>query len=292
MKTASTPALDEAALREFLELSMERDFPAGGILCWENSPGDCVFLILEGQVEVVKDAGGRERRMATRGAGELVGEMAALDLMPRSATVRAMEPVRARLMQQDDFWIFLDRCPQCAVRLLRQLSVRLRTMQEELLQDWLRELDQVEKARNQVGRLHQLNESLSHMARTDQLTGCYNRRYLKELLARLSESEQPFCLLIMDIDHFKHYNDSHGHVMGDQLLKGFADLVTSKLRGDDLLARYGGEEFVVVLPSIPYATAVDVAERIRAAVAEADFPHAAEQPLGSLSVSGGLARFP
>ena len=105
------------------------------------------------------------------------------------------------------------------------------------------------------------------LATTDPLTGVYNRRTFKELaeplLSRARRARTAVSLLLLDIDHFKSVNDTHGHLAGDEVLARFSALVRSCLRKEDLLARYGGEEFVVLLPGTAQADAAGLAERIR-----------------------------
>ncbi len=105
------------------------------------------------------------------------------------------------------------------------------------------------------------------LATTDSLTGVYNRRTFKELaepqLSRSRRSQMAVSLLMLDLDHFKRINDTHGHLAGDDVLKAFAVLVKNCLRKEDLLARYGGEEFVVLLPGSSQIAAAALAERIR-----------------------------
>ena len=104
------------------------------------------------------------------------------------------------------------------------------------------------------------------MAIIDGLTGLYNRRHLDEVLTREIERakryRQPLALLMMDIDDFKKYNDTHGHLAGDKLLKDLAKLLLNAVRATDMIFRYGGEEFVVVLPRTFKQEAVEVAKRI------------------------------
>ncbi len=121
----------------------------------------------------------------------------------------------------------------------------------------------------------QLNEALQlvrHEAETDALTGQPNRRALDALLAQQAElarvAGRPFALLLLDVDHFKLINDTHGHGVGDDVLRAFAERVRLHLRHGDVCARYGGEEFVVVLPGTTLVAALEVAERLRHGVAE------------------------
>jgi diguanylate cyclase (GGDEF)-like protein/PAS domain S-box-containing protein len=107
------------------------------------------------------------------------------------------------------------------------------------------------------------------MARSDALTGLPNRRALDDQLpremARSLRAESSLCLAIVDIDRFKDYNDTHGHLAGDAVLRDCATAWDSELRGGDTIIRFGGEEFLVILPACPTATAVEIVERLRAA---------------------------
>lgn len=105
------------------------------------------------------------------------------------------------------------------------------------------------------------------MARHDALTGLPNRRFLHELLpremARARRGESPLCLAIIDIDHFKSYNDTHGHLAGDEVLRACAREWDGVLRGGDTLVRFGGEEFLVMLPDTEPEQAAEIVERLR-----------------------------
>ena len=139
---------------------------------------------------------------------------------------------------------------------------------------------------------HNVQLSLE-MAITDQLTGLHNRRYMSRHLDTLIESAKksgkPIAFLILDIDYFKAVNDTHGHDMGDEVLREFANRISANVRGIDLACRYGGEEFVVVMPDTDMDLAWSVAERLRASVETAPFhisrvPHAL-----NITISIGIA---
>lgn len=129
------------------------------------------------------------------------------------------------------------------------------------------------RAKTQIRRkryqdmLRQNVEDSITLAMTDPLTGLYNRRYfdhhLDTALARQKTASKPFSLIMLDIDHFKQINDTHGHPAGDRILVEFARRLERDIRGFDLAARYGGEEFVVMLPDADAALAEKVAERLR-----------------------------
>ncbi|WP_051275988.1 diguanylate cyclase [Desulfovirgula thermocuniculi] len=145
-------------------------------------------------------------------------------------------------------------------------------------------------------RRKQLMDALLYQASRDSLTGLYNRRQLlldlEREIARARRYGHPLSLIVLDVDHFKQYNDLNGHLAGDGLLTQLAQLITSGLRSTDLAYRYGGEEFVVLLPETDAAGAVQVAEKLRRKVEEYPFPHEQKQPGGNLTVSLGVAAFP
>jgi diguanylate cyclase (GGDEF)-like protein len=130
-------------------------------------------------------------------------------------------------------------------------------------------------------------------ARIDGLTQIANRRrfdeYLLQEWGRHIRMQQPLSLLLCDVDHFKLYNDGQGHQAGDECLKSVAKALSGCYRAGDLVARYGGEEFAMVLPQTNRAGAVQVAERVRAAVAAAVLPHTASPVCDRVTVSIGVA---
>ncbi|BDU72733.1 diguanylate cyclase [Mesoterricola silvestris] len=130
----------------------------------------------------------------------------------------------------------------------------------------------------------------------DGLTGVFNRRFLDEVLPKTLDQCQrndlPFSLLMMDIDHFKAFNDEFGHEGGDQVLRLFAQCLQAKVRGGDVVARYGGEEFAVLLPHAGEAFALTLAERLRRAVQELPLPEEVFPPGRHITMSIGLASFP
>ncbi|OIN87682.1 MAG: PleD family two-component system response regulator [Alphaproteobacteria bacterium CG1_02_46_17] len=128
------------------------------------------------------------------------------------------------------------------------------------------------------------------MALTDALTGLYNRRYfevhMQKTLQSTRENRKPLGFLYMDIDHFKIINDTHGHQVGDEILRGFADRIKDGVRSFDLVARLGGEEFVAILPDTTEEVAYAVAERLRKLIADTPFPCSASE--GHLSITSSF----
>ena len=133
-------------------------------------------------------------------------------------------------------------------------------------------------------------------ARIDPLTKLYNRRYFQERLLEeanlCTTNNSSLSIFLLDIDHFKSYNDQNGHQAGDQLLRSISELLKSKTRGSHIVARYGGEEFIILLTNTDKNQAWTFADHIRAAISSENFPHKEKQPLGCLSISGGVASFP
>jgi diguanylate cyclase (GGDEF)-like protein len=142
----------------------------------------------------------------------------------------------------------------------------------------------------------------------DGLTQTFNKRYMEQTLddmiyrtacATYDRRSQgatgvapALSIVLFDIDHFKHYNDTNGHLAGDKLLLELARCVQRSVRSGDILGRFGGEEFLLILPGAGGAQATATAEKIRTAIAAHPFPAAERQPLGMMSVSGGVAEYP
>ena len=143
-------------------------------------------------------------------------------------------------------------------------------------------------------RLKELTDALRDAALTDALTGVANRRRFDEDLAaesvRARRSAQPLSLLMIDVDFFKRYNDSYGHLVGDSCLRQVAEALSSTLhRPADRLARFGGEEFVALLPDTELAGASHVAERMIETIAALQIPHCSSPIGGIVTVSAGAA---
>jgi diguanylate cyclase (GGDEF)-like protein len=253
-------------------LGHEVRLEAGAVLWREGDPGDHVILLVEGRLEVSHETpDGDEITIRHLYPGAVAGEMAALDGQARSATVRAHGAARVLMIPAGSFRDFLRSRPD----LLEQLF-------------WL----QVERVRSLTWRVSRTH----HKAITDPLTGLYNYGFFRERLAieleRAEHTGDPVSLAMFDIDHFKHYNDTNGHLAGDKLLQDLAHLVPQSIRKDDIFGRYGGEAFLLILPNTNLRQGLATANKIRAMVAAHPFAFAEGQPLGSLSVSGGVAEYP
>ena len=148
------------------------------------------------------------------------------------------------------------------------------------------------RRRRYADRLRDNVQNSIEMAITDALTGLHNRRYMESRLVTLVEHAsvrgKPLALMILDIDHFKVINDTHGHGVGDDVLREFARRVRESIRGIDLACRYGGEEFVIVMPDTDLHVAGMVAERLRHSIASEPFAANKGAKLIEVTISIGL----
>ncbi len=140
----------------------------------------------------------------------------------------------------------------------------------ELQRSHARLQDSMAETQRAKAEVEQKNQELQRLASRDPLTGCFNRRAFFEAASehfeQARQSHQPLCCVMSDIDHFKSFNDSYGHAVGDQVIQVVARALGAGIRPDDLLCRYGGEEFCLLLPGLGPAEALAVAERLRAAI--------------------------
>jgi diguanylate cyclase (GGDEF)-like protein len=145
-------------------------------------------------------------------------------------------------------------------------------------------------------------------AERDGLTRIFNKKHIDQALNELvyraacatydqrsagqAQPVQALSVFLFDIDNFKNYNDTNGHLAGDKLLQELAGLVNEAVRKDDILGRFGGEEFLLVMPHTNATQALAAGEKIRSLLAHHPFPFAEKQPLGCISISGGVAEYP
>jgi len=141
-----------------------------------------------------------------------------------------------------------------------------------------------------VTEQERLRQELEQAALRDPLTGIWNRRHmmqqLQQVLAGKRAQDAAFCLILLDVDHFKQVNDSHGHQIGDQVLVALARLLASRLRESDTLCRWGGEEFMLLLPATLLDNALQLANNLRQTVADVDGGGA----LPAITVSQGVVQ--
>lgn len=137
---------------------------------------------------------------------------------------------------------------------------------------------------------------VEEQARRDSLTGAYNHGYflqrLHELCAEARQAQTPLCVIMLDIDHFKRYNDTYGHMLGDEVLRVTVQTIRRFIKKTDVVGRWGGEEFAIALPRANLTQAIQVAERIRRTMAHFTLTGRDGQPIPAPTVSQGVAEFP
>ena len=238
-------------------------------------PNRKMFLILSGRLSVHLDSK-ESKPVASLQAGQTVGEMSVLDGSPASAFVVATESTRLIEVDEETFWRLVDASHKFAKNLLFLLAQRIRANNVTLS----------ESAR--------LQSQFERDALYDPLTGLNNRRWLEaklpRLIKRFQHSGQALSVLMIDVDHFKRFNDTYGHLAGDVVLSTLGKVLLEQLRPTDLSVRYGGEEFVVILPSADLAGARIAAERLREAVSTTPITNHQGATLPSITISIGVAQ--
>jgi diguanylate cyclase (GGDEF)-like protein len=236
-----------------LETCEVKTLEVGELLLKFGQPNTRMYMILSGQLSVHLESPDSEP-VAILDAGETVGELSVIDNRPASAYVVAAAPARLLAVDEARFWNLVNASHDFAINLLLSLAARLRSNNTT------------------VSSNIRLQREYKRNAMIDGLTTLYNRRWLDEALPRFvtryGRGEQPLTIVIVDVDHFKSFNDTYGHPVGDQVLVEVAKTLLGNIRPADLVARYGGEEFLVILPDTDAKGGRIVAERLRTAVSQ------------------------
>ncbi|MDW5377059.1 GGDEF domain-containing protein [Halomonas sp. HP20-15] len=213
----------------------------------------------------------------------LAGDERMLQGADRQKLAQSAEPALERIARSD--YIKLMSALEHSALALTTLAIQLRILRLDGATRWVTVRARPERTSDGStlwhGVLIDVSEQvvqqrhLRKLSDTDELTGLANRRRLmqrlREEMSSARRHARPLSLLLLDLDHFKRINDTWGHLKGDQVLKQLAELCCNALRGEDLVARLGGEELAILLPCTPIEAAVQLAERLREAIAGHDF---------------------
>lgn len=243
--------VDAEDVQDLLQTCDRRDLAEGELLLSPGAKNEHVFIVLSGSVNV--HVGAPETPiLATMEVGACVGEMSIIEDRDPSAFVVGAEPTHLLMIHQTVLWDMVNASHAFAKNLLVVLSERVRS-HNQVIADSYGELRKFERH-----------------ATTDALTGLSNRHTMEESflreIQRCETDEEPICLVMIDIDNFKTFNDQFGHIAGDRALSAVASVLKHQFRPRDLLVRYGGDEFAVLLPAVDEELALTIADRVRKAV--------------------------
>lgn len=247
---------------------------AGATILDPARKNDVIYIIVSGFAQVRNEGQGFQA-LAYLMEGQCIGEMSVIDGMKPSATVVADTDCRLLAIDSKTLWELIGMAPVVARNLMRTLSTRLRYDNEVILESL------------------RMQRAFEYDSKVDPLTGMHNRRWLCEMLdrqiQRCSMSGEALSILMMDVDHFKQYNDNHGHLAGDCALQAIAQAIREGLRVADTTARYGGEEFVALFPDVMLEDARSIAEQLRKSISEQTIQDYRGNPLSCVTVSIGVA---
>jgi len=245
--------VDIASIEGILTRCPVKELHAGEVLIAPGDAGHPLYFLVSGRLSVHLETI-NDKPIRTFQSGDSVGEFSLIDGKPASAYVVATETCEVVSVDENHFWALIRASNGIARNLLIALTQYLRDSNEA------------------IGESLRLQQEYQRQGVVDELTGLHNRRWLQDMMRRQMDraeiDKQPLSLIMLDIDHFKKFNDEFGHLAGDRVLQVVAKTIMNNVRPTDLLARYGGEEFIVVLPDTAIIGARLVAERVRQAVSE------------------------
>lgn len=257
-----------------LERAEYRLLLRGEILLSPRSDRDFLYVVLSGVLSVHLGSPDSDL-IATIGVGECAGEISLFDQGAPSAYVVAAEDSRVLEMSSAMVWDMIDNCHGFAVNFLHLASSRMRA------------------SNRSISNSRKIQRHYENKANVDALTRLHNRQWIDQNFARAFEAciadDLPLCLLMIDVDNFKQYNDEHGHLAGDDCLKAVAEAIRMSIRPSDLLGRFGGEEFAILLTNTNLPASEEVAERIRVKVEKTKIVNNKLQQFPPITVSIGVA---
>ena len=268
--------LENSAFYELLNQCSYRELESGEPLLSIDKENYHLYIVVRGRC-IVQLGHDDENPLVTVEPGECVGEMSIIDSRVPSAAVFADESTLVFEIEQEVLWRMVSVSHEVARNLLYIMSERVRYSNLVIA-------DSLEQQRK-----------YQHHATIDALTGLHNRRWMDDIFVReIKRTEReslPLCLMMLDIDNFKKYNDEYGHLAGDRALMTVGEAACEPLRANDLFARYGGEEFSVLLPETSMEQAMIVAERLRDRISKTDPGMHDGVQLPKVTVSIGIAEY-
>lgn len=237
---------------------------AGEVVFESGATGSYMYVIEEGAVDLLFGPG-QERKRLRR--GDHFGELALIvGDHRRTASAVAAEGCRLRVIGQPDFAHLLDSSPGVAVELLRATCLYLLDSERELVASLARRNRELSRTLDYLRRTREDLDARELEARTDGLTGLYNRRCLDEqtaaMVARATDGDARLILVLVDIDRFKLVNDRCGHPAGDEVLRAVARVLRSAVRQVDLPCRIGGDEFAILAADLDEPSARSLTQRL------------------------------
>lgn len=251
-------------LKEFRACDLE----SGEVLLSPFNRNQYLYLLLKGQLKVYLGSLDSQS-VSTLNVGDCAGEISFIDNEHPCAYVVATEPSSVLRLHRESLFHLFQQSPELMQNMLALLCERVRQGNSAIINS-------------------------EQNANVDALTGAYNRRWLEHMFERESTRSafngKPLCMLMLDVDHFKAYNDQYGHLAGDYALTLVAHTLRSQLRPKDSLTRFGGEEFVILLPEIAEDEARGIGERLRLALRKVSSFHSPIGVLPGVTVSIGLTQ--
>jgi len=234
-----------------------------------------LYIVLSGALGVAAETAMGEPTIDRILPGESAGEQSVLDEAANLTAMTALEDTELLVIEPDVLWKLIDEHNGVARNMLRLLSFRIRTANALL------------RRRQKLGQFYR------QLSLNDGLTGLYNRAWLADMLpklvARARQDGTPLSLVMIDLDHFKQFNDTHGHIVGDHALATAAAVVKNALRPSDFAVRYGGEEMMAILPNTGLQAALLVAERLCTRLRDTVVFEGMDIPLPHVTGSFGVA---
>ena len=262
------------SLSECISRCTFREMKKGELLLSPEEENTNVYLMISGRMEVYLDLD-EATPLTLVEPGECVGEMSIIEGKNPSAYVITSESSQIMEIPQEVFWQMIHNSHQVTRNMLHIMSLRVRFSNVVI-----------------ADSLGTQKECMRH-ATIDALTGLHNRRWMDSMFEQefihAKRESLSLSLMMLDIDHFKKYNDDYGHISGDRVLSSVADALRGGLRPNDMIARFGGEEFAIMLPETDLQTAIDLANVLRKRVKKAIVKNDSGEALPQVTVSIGVS---